>query len=52
MMLMSSTFEKNTQEQFFPGKISSLDCCQGQFQFGLSTAHVPVIQCSLMQGWL
>lgn len=33
---MPHSFGKNVQEQFIPGKILSLDGCQGQFQFGLS----------------
>lgn len=50
MMLVPNSFVKNIQVQFLPGKISSLDCCQGQFQFGLSTVHVPVIHRRLVAG--
>lgn len=39
MMLVPKPPVKNIQVYLLPGKILSLDCCQGQFQFGLSTVH-------------
>lgn len=51
-MLMPSTSEKNIQDKFFLGKLSSLDSWQCQFLFGFPTVYVPVFQCRFKKGLL